>query len=85
MYFVSGGSEGTETAIKMARQYFVERDGKSSKWKIISKWNSYHGATLGSLSMTGSIGRRKIYDPLLNDFPKVTQFYHYRNPWEPKH
>lgn len=84
VYFVSGGSEGTETAIKMARQYFVERDGKSSKWKIISKWNSYHGATLGSLSMTGSIGRRKIYDPLLNDFPKVTQFYHYRNPWGAK-
>lgn len=82
VYFVSGGSEATETALKMARQYYVERDGhKSSKWKIISKWNSYHGATLGSLSMTGSIGRRKIYDPYLNNFPKIVQFYHYRNPW----
>lgn len=82
VYFVSGGSEATETAIKMARQYYVERDGHhSSKWKIISKWHSYHGATLGALSMTGSIGRRKIYDPYLNNFPKISQFYHYRNPW----
>ncbi|CAK7041022.1 aspartate aminotransferase family protein [Tissierella sp.] len=85
VYFVSGGSEATETAMKMARQYYVERDGnKSSKWKIISKWNSYHGATLGSLSMTGTIGRRKIYDPLLTNFPKISQFYHYRNPWGAK-
>lgn len=82
VYFVSGGSEATETAIKMARQYYVERDGHhSSKWKVISKWHSYHGATLGALSMTGSIGRRKIYDPYLNNFPKIAQFYHYRNPW----
>src|SRR5690606_19307900 len=85
VYFVSGGSEATETAMKMARQYYVERDGnKSSKWKVISKWNSYHGATLGSLSMTGTIGRRKIYDPLLTNFPKINQFYHYRNPWGAK-
>jgi len=82
VYFVSGGSEATETAMKMARQYYVERDGvQSSKWKIISKWNSYHGATLGSLSMTGTIGRRKVYDPMLANFPKIEQFYHYRNPW----
>lgn len=85
VYFVSGGSEATETAIKMARQYFVERDGKESKkWKVISKWNSYHGNTLGALSMTGIPGRRKIYEPMLVDFPKIPQFYHYRNPWECK-
>lgn len=82
VYFVSGGSESTETAIKLARQYFVERDkGKTSKWKIISKWNSFHGNTMGSLSMTGITGRRKIYDPMLINFPKIPQFYHYRNPW----
>jgi len=82
VYFVSGGSEATETAIKMARQYFVERDGQdSSKWKVISKWNSFHGNTIGSLSMTGIIERRKIYNPMLIDFPKIPQFYHYRNPW----
>jgi adenosylmethionine-8-amino-7-oxononanoate aminotransferase len=85
VYFVSGGSESTETAIKMARQYFVERDGNSTtKWKVISKWNSFHGNTIGSLSMTGITGRRKIYDPMLINFPKVPQFYHYRNPWDCK-
>lgn len=82
VYFVSGGSEATETAMKMARQYFIERDGKkSSKWKVISKWDSYHGNTLGALSMTGHPGRRKYYDPMLANFPKIPQFYHYRNPW----
>lgn len=82
VYFVSGGSEATETAIKMARQYFVERDGNStSKWKVISKWNSFHGNTMGALSMTGITGRRKAYAPMLIDFPKIPQFYHYRNPW----
>jgi len=81
VYFVSGGSEATETAVKMARQYFVERDGSTSKHKVISKWNSYHGNTLGALSMSGITGRKKIYDPLLLPFPKIPQFYHYRNPW----
>ena len=82
VYFVSGGSESTETAIKMARQYFVDRDGdNSSKWKVISKWNSFHGNTIGSLSMTGIMERRSPYTPMLADFPKIPQFYHYRNPW----
>ena len=82
VYFLSGGSEATETAIKMARQYFVERDGhKAGKWKIISKHNSFHGNTLGALSMTGVVERRTVYNPLLINFPKIPQFYHYRNPW----
>ena len=81
VYFVSGGSEATETAMKLARQYFVERDGKSSKWKVISKWNSFHGNTIGSLSMTGITGRKKIFDPIMLQFPKIPQFYHYRNQW----
>ena len=84
-YFVSGGSEASETAIKMARQYYVERDGaNTSKNKIISKWNSFHGNTLGALSLTGIPGRRKIYSQMLIDFPKIHQFYHYRNPWNAK-
>ena len=82
VYFVSGGSEATETAIKMARQYYIERDGKEAKkWKAISKWHAFHGNTMGALSMTGIPERRKIYEPMLLDFPKVPQFYHYRNPW----
>jgi len=85
VYFVSGGSEAVETAIKMARQYFVERDGgNTNKYKVISKWNSFHGNTLGALSLTGIPGRRRIYTQMLMDSPKVTQFYHYRNPWNAK-
>lgn len=82
VYFSSGGSEAVETAIKMARQYYVERDGiNSRKWKVISKWTSYHGNTMGALSLSGISGRRRIYDPMLLNFPKISQFYHYRNPW----
>lgn len=82
VYFVSGGSEATETALKLARQYYVERDGgKSSKWKVISKWTSFHGNTMGALAMTGITGRKKMFDPILAQFPKVPQFYHYRNEW----
>lgn len=82
IYFVSGGSEATEAAIKLARQYYIERDGgKTSKWKVISKWTSFHGNTLGALSITGITGRKKIYDPILLQFPKIPQFYHYRNQW----
>ncbi|MCQ4764237.1 aspartate aminotransferase family protein [Cloacibacillus evryensis] len=81
VYFVSGGSEAVETALKMARQYFIERDGSSSKWKVISKWNGFHGNTLGALSVTGISGRKKVFDPILLQFPKIPQFYHYRNPW----
>ncbi len=85
VYFLSGGSEAVETAIKMSRQYFVERDGiNTNKSKVISKWNSFHGNTLGALSLTGIPGRRKIYAPMLLDFPKVDQFYHYRNQWGAK-
>lgn len=81
VYFVSGGSEATETAIKMVREYFIEKNPQSSKWKVISKKHSFHGNTLGALSMTGIVERRTIYDPLLINFPKIDQFYHYRNPW----
>jgi adenosylmethionine-8-amino-7-oxononanoate aminotransferase len=78
VYMVSGGSEGTETAAKMARQYFLERDGKSSKHKVISRWYSFHGNTLGALSMTGHVPRRRRFDPMLIDFPHVTAAYCYR-------
>ncbi|HJO95240.1 MAG TPA: aminotransferase class III-fold pyridoxal phosphate-dependent enzyme, partial [Victivallales bacterium] len=81
-YLVSGGSEATESAIKLARQYFVERDINTSKWKIISRWKSFHGNTMGSLSMTGITGRRKIYDPILINFPKINQAYCYRCPYK---
>ncbi len=83
LYLVSGGSEATESALKMARQYFLERDGKSSKYRIISRWKAYHGNTIGALSMTGD-KRRKKYAPLLLNFPKVAPCYCYRCPFDAK-
>lgn len=84
VYFLSGGSESTEAAVKLARQYFVEKNPQTSKWKVISKKDSFHGNTLGALSMTGIVERRTIYDPMLINFPKTKQFYHYRNSWNAK-
>ena len=81
LYLVSGGSEATESALKLARTYFVERDGRSSaKYRIISRWKSFHGNTIGALSMTGD-GRRKKYTPLLLSFPHIAPAYCYRCPF----
>jgi len=80
LYLVSGGSEATESALKMSRQYFLERDGKTGKYKIISRWNGFHGNTIGALSMTGD-SRRKKYTPYLLDFPKIENCYCYRCPF----
>lgn len=74
---VSGGSEAVESAIKMARQYHLER-GKPSKFKIIARWQSYHGNTLGALSASGHVSRRAKYIPLLIDFPHIPPAYCYR-------
>ena len=69
-FFVSGGSEANETAIKLARQYQVEK-GHAGRYKVISRWMSYHGASLGALSVTGRYSFRNIFGPLLLDFPKI--------------
>jgi adenosylmethionine-8-amino-7-oxononanoate aminotransferase len=80
VYFVSGGSEAIETAIKMARGYHVIR-GNVQKYKIISRWHSYHGATLGALSLSGRPGVRKLYAPMLLNFPHIVPAYCYRCPY----
>jgi adenosylmethionine-8-amino-7-oxononanoate aminotransferase len=86
LYLVSGGSEATEAALKMARQYYLERDGSSGKYRMISRWKSFHGNTIGALSMTGD-KRRKKYTPLLLDFPHIAPAYCYRCPFakHPEH
>ncbi|RPJ11076.1 MAG: aspartate aminotransferase family protein [Deltaproteobacteria bacterium] len=80
VYYLSGGSEAIETAVKMARQYQVER-GKSDKYKVISRWTSYHGNTLGALALSGHTGRRKYYLPLLQHTPHIAPAYCYRCPF----
>lgn len=76
-YFVSGGSEAIETAIKMARGYFLEL-GQTKRHIVISRQNSYHGSTQGALSATGHPARRKPYLPLLNNHPKISAVHPYR-------
>src|SRR5689334_19895965 len=80
VHFTSGGSEAVEVALKMARQYHVER-GEPSRDKVIGRWTSYHGATLGGLSVGGAKLRRAKYEPMLLDMPHIPPIYCYRCPW----
>jgi adenosylmethionine-8-amino-7-oxononanoate aminotransferase len=77
VFFVSGGSEATETAVKLARKYHID-SGHPSKYKVISRWQSYHGATMGALSWTGFTWRRNDYTPYLKDFSHLPPTYCYR-------
>ena len=81
VYFLSGGSEDIETAVKMARQYQVDR-GKPEKYKVISRWTSYHGNTLGALALSGHTGRRRNYIPLIQHTPHIVSAYCYRCPFD---
>jgi len=77
IFFVSGGSEATETAVKIARKFQID-NGKPTKYKIISRWMSYHGSTMGSLSCSGMPGRRGDYVPMLSDGNFIPPAYCYR-------
>jgi adenosylmethionine-8-amino-7-oxononanoate aminotransferase len=77
VYFTSGGSESIETALKLARQYQVEI-GQSQRYQIISRQQSYHGSTLGALSVSGNRRRREIYLPMVREFAHVGMPYCYR-------
>jgi adenosylmethionine-8-amino-7-oxononanoate aminotransferase len=77
VFFVSGGSEATETAVKLARKYHID-NGHPSKFRVISRWQSYHGATLGALSWSGFTSRRADFTPYLKDFVHLPATYCYR-------
>ena len=76
-YFVSGGSEAIEVAMKIARQYHLLR-GNARKHMMIARWGAYHGATLGAMSLTGITSSRASFTPWLADFPHITPCYPYR-------
>jgi putrescine aminotransferase len=78
--FVSGGSEATETALKLARQY-QQNTGKPRAFKVISRWNAYHGSTLGALSVTDWLSVRDIPDPRAVGHSFVANPMRYRNPY----
>ena len=77
VFYVSGGSEAVEAALKLARQYFVER-GQLQRRFIIARRQSYHGVTLGALAIGGRDWARKQFDPLLIETHHVSPVYEYR-------
>ncbi|MDR2457329.1 MAG: aspartate aminotransferase family protein [Clostridiales Family XIII bacterium] len=74
---VAGGSEANEIAIKLVRKYHVFR-GNRSKYKILSRWQSYHGSSMGALSLTGFTKRKTDYDEYLFNHGKIPPCYCYR-------
>ncbi|QHJ00865.1 aspartate aminotransferase family protein [Xylophilus rhododendri] len=78
VYFVSGGSEAVEAALKLARQYFVEI-GQPQRTRFVARRQSYHGNTLGALAVGGNEWRRQQFAPLLMDVGRVSPVYEYRD------
>jgi len=70
IFFVSGGSEAVESCVKFARQWAVA-SGQESRWKVISRFPSYHGSTLGALALTGYGPLKDAFAPLFKDMPKI--------------
>ena len=70
VFFVSGGSEAVESAIKLARQHALAV-GQPDRWKIISRYPSYHGSTLGALALTGMELMSRPFEPMMRAMPKV--------------
>ncbi len=79
--FVSSGSAAVEAALKLARQYFVEK-GEPERTKFISRRASYHGNTLGALGVSGHTLRRALYAPLLAETELISPCYPYRHQRE---
>lgn len=70
IYFVSGGSEAVESCLKLARQYTLAI-GQGSRWKVISRFPSYHGSTLGALAVTGYDALTQPFAPMMREMPRI--------------
>lgn len=80
VFFVSGGSEAVETAMKLCRQYYYDR-GEGSRHIFISRTPSYHGCTLGALALTSYAILEAPFQPLIKKYPKIPAPYCYRCHW----
>jgi adenosylmethionine-8-amino-7-oxononanoate aminotransferase len=80
VYFTSGGSEATETAIKLVRQYFLETK-QPGRYRVVSRKQSYHGSTLGAMSVSGNIARRAPYAPMIPEWGHVAPCFCYHCPF----
>jgi len=77
---VSGGTEAVENALKLARQYHY-LSGEPQRYKIIGRWQSYHGSTIGMLDVGGITSRRSMFAPLMRQHPHIPPAYCYRCPF----
>lgn len=77
VHFVSGGSEGNDTAMKLALSYHLV-NGQPRRSRFIARWAGYHGATLGATSLSGHTGRRRTYHRALMDVTHIPPAYCYR-------
>ena len=84
VFWVGSGSEATEAALRIARFYHMAR-GRGSKHKVVGRWGSYHGVTLGAMAMGGRPEARRHFAPYLPDFPHIPPAYCYRCPWGATH
>ena len=73
VYFTSGGSESTDTSLRLARAYQLAK-GRPDRWKVIGRHPSYHGMTTGTIAVASHTARQRGFEPLLLPFPKV--------PWD---
>jgi adenosylmethionine-8-amino-7-oxononanoate aminotransferase len=78
IFFVSGGSEAVESAVKLARQWAVVT-GQAKRWKIIGRFPSYHGGTIGALSVTGDLALTETFAPQIREMPTVPAPTAYRD------
>jgi adenosylmethionine-8-amino-7-oxononanoate aminotransferase len=81
VYFTTGGSEATETAIKLVRQYHLEK-GQPARYRVLSRHQSYHGSTLGAMTVSGNLARRAPYQPLLSEWGHIAPCFCYHCPFE---
>lgn len=84
VFYVSSGSEAVEAAMKLARQYYFNR-GERSRYQFISRTPSYHGSTLGALSLTSSAQLELPYRPMLKSYPKIPSPYCFRCPYNKRY
>jgi adenosylmethionine-8-amino-7-oxononanoate aminotransferase len=78
IFFVSGGSEAVESAVKLARQWAVAT-GQPKRWKVIARFPSYHGGTIGALAVTGDLALTETFAPQIRDMPSVPAPTAYRD------
>src|SRR5215469_4900776 len=78
VFFLNSGSEAVETALKMARQYARRVNPGQDRYKIIARYRAYHGFTMGALSATGQVARKRAFEPLVPGFLHVAPPDHYR-------